>query len=407
MAGIRAGTAQHWFQPTTATSDHFHSCGPLAVSNVSTPANVMGFQHPRTGKAYAGLTTHTIPYSGTGYSEYLSTRLQETLDSGQLYIGSFWVSQSDFIRGFSVSQLGMHFSKRIPRSVAGVTTRLPWHPQIESDSTFIFNDTTNWVEVKDTFQARGYEQYITLGRFGLGPVIRNYFSSGSYYFIDDVGVYRYDPIVNDTICFGDSIQIDNEWVKSAGIYLDTLLGYPVRHSVEVISPRSGELDTTICMGDILWINGRSYSTTGIYTDTLMSTEGCDSLLTIRLSVLSNSSTTIDTALCFGDTIKVGTKVLRSSGIYHDTLVNHNGCDSVVTTTLSFLSTSGLVIDISVCNGDSIITGGTTKSSAGTFYDTLVNHLGCDSVVQTNLTILNHSFSPDRHVGLCGRFGVDG
>jgi plastocyanin len=43
-------------------------------------------------------------------------------------------------------------------------------------------------------------------------------------------------------------------------------------------------------------------------------------------------------------------------------------------------------NISICNGDSALIGGMYYSQAGLFIDSLINTIGCDSIVHTNLTI---------------------
>ena len=55
-------------------------------------------------------------------------------------------------------------------------------------------------------------------------------------------------------------------------------------------------------------------------------------------------------------------------------------------TITVLPTSSLVIDSTVC--DSMFFAGNTITTSGTYYDTIPNAVGCDSVVMLNLTIYN-------------------
>ena len=41
---------------------------------------------------------------------------------------------------------------------------------------------------------------------------------------------------------------------------------------------------TICAGDSIVVAGTTYNTTGIYTDTLVAANSCDSILTVDLTV---------------------------------------------------------------------------------------------------------------------------
>ena len=55
-------------------------------------------------------------------------------------------------------------------------------------------------------------------------------------------------------------------------------------------------------------------------------------------------------------------------------------------TITVLPTSSLVIDSTVC--DSMFFAGNNLTLSGTYYDTIPNAVGCDSVITLNLTIYN-------------------
>ena len=66
------------------------------------------------------------------------------------------------------------------------------------------------------------------------------------------------------------------------------------------------------------------------------------------------------------------------------------CEDSLTVTV--LPTSSLVLDRTVC--DSMFFGGTNLTLSGTYYDTIPNAVGCDSVVTLNLTIYNSAATND-------------
>ena len=68
------------------------------------------------------------------------------------------------------------------------------------------------------------------------------------------------------------------------------------------------------------------------------------------------------------------------------LTNAAGCDSIITLNLTILNTSGVDIQ-SHCDSYTWIDGNTYTSSNNTATVTLVNDAGCDSVVTLDLTIL--------------------
>jgi hypothetical protein len=73
-------------------------------------------------------------------------------------------------------------------------------------------------------------------------------------------------------------------------------------------------------------------------------------------------------------------------VYADTLSNINGCDSVVTTTLTVLPANMFSQNITLCAGDSVAVGNNVYNTAGTYNDTLADVNGCDSLITTVVTV---------------------
>lgn len=80
------------------------------------------------------------------------------------------------------------------------------------------------------------------------------------------------------------------------------------------------LTQVICQGD----NYLGYTTTGIYIDTLLGSNGCDSVRTLNLTVLPANSTYLTQTICQGNSYLGYT----TPGIYIDTFMNSVGCDSI-------------------------------------------------------------------------------
>ncbi|MBK6329527.1 MAG: BspA family leucine-rich repeat surface protein [Bacteroidetes bacterium] len=72
-----------------------------------------------------------------------------------------------------------------------------------------------------------------------------------------------------------------------------------------------------------------------------------------------------------------------TGFYYDSLVSNSGCDSLITLFLT-LNYSTFTFSDSACN--SYFFNGQTITNSGTYYDTLMNANGCDSLITLNLTI---------------------
>jgi gliding motility-associated-like protein len=101
--------------------------------------------------------------------------------------------------------------------------------------------------------------------------------------------------------------------------------------------------------------------------------------------------TINTSMnaCAGTSVVLQGSPQTQSGTYIDSLLTPLGCDSVIITQLQFLPAIPLTQqNITICSGGSFTYNGNTYNSAGAYLDTLNSMNGCDSVVLTNL-----QFSP--------------
>ena len=89
--------------------------------------------------------------------------------------------------------------------------------------------------------------------------------------------------------------------------------------------------------------------------------------------------------------------LNTSGVYFDTLQSlqpNNTCDSIIKLNLTLNCSSESLTSQSICKGDSLKFGAFTYSVTGTYYDTLVSALGCDSIAQLDLTVTDLNISID-------------
>ena len=149
-----------------------------------------------------------------------------------------------------------------------------------------------------------------------------------------------------------------------------------------------EIDTNIesCHSFYWSQTNQNYLISGIYEDTLLDNLGCDSIVTMNLTINnSNTATDVQTA-CDSYTWINGVTYTSSNNTATDTLTNTNGCDSIVTLNLT-INNSNTGTDVqTACESYTWIDGVTYTSSINTATDTLTNTNGCDSVVTLNLTI---------------------
>ncbi len=145
---------------------------------------------------------------------------------------------------------------------------------------------------------------------------------------------------DELICAGDSIRIGDSVYYDAGVYIDSLqtdIGCDsiVVLTLEVVEQYNEVFEFTICRGDTLVFNGDTITRAGIFIDTLMARGGCDSIIRLAVNEVLNVGMTIDTVLCFGDSLMVGDTVYKAPGMYRDTLFGEGTCDTVIATRLAF------------------------------------------------------------------------
>ncbi|MDX1684892.1 MAG: gliding motility-associated C-terminal domain-containing protein, partial [Saprospiraceae bacterium] len=154
----------------------------------------------------------------------------------------------------------------------------------------------------------------------------------------------------------------------------------------------GELKPLICKGDSITINGRQYyegRSTG--SDTLLGQGlgGCDSIVNIEVA-FHDPVFLLDSTLCEGEAITINGRVYdatRPSGT--EILVGQSwlGCDSVVNVNLSFDQHAQNNIDRTLCFGDALTVNGTIydeSNPSGVEVITGGAQNGCDSIISVDI-----------------------
>lgn len=165
----------------------------------------------------------------------------------------------------------------------------------------------------------------------------------------------------------------------------------------------GDLDYAVNVGGsggdlsrgIATLNGDAYLTgsfsgtadfdPGSGTLNLTSGGGSDAFV---LKLTCNTTATINPSSCESYTVPSGDETYTSSGTYMDTLASANGCDSLITINLTINSPTSGSETATACDEYTWSTDGSTYTTSGTYTSTLINSVGCDSIVTLNLTINN-------------------
>ncbi len=207
--------ANGWFQPHkypgynnvnfSCSTDFFYQCAD-SQSNVSVPANFIGFQSAHGGIGYAGGGLFTPFFAGNGEREYAETKLIQTLISGKKYNLSYFVSLSNK-SSYSITKFDAYFSNDSLLYTSTDRMKIPVTPQIQYNGRI--NDTLNWVQISGSYVAIGGENFLTLGNFHdvtLSDSLSNpYFAPYpfAYYYYDDI------TLIEDTITGIDELENSN------------------------------------------------------------------------------------------------------------------------------------------------------------------------------------------------------
>jgi hypothetical protein len=141
-----------------------------------------------------------------------------------------------------------------------------------------------------------------------------------------------------------------------------------------------------CSNEQYVFNGRRLSQSGVYTDTLSNVNGCDSVVTLSLTVYPYDTVPQAAFLCSGHTYDFNGMMLSAPGLYRDTLTGVHGCDSTLVLSLSLHYPSTYSYAAHICEGNTYSLNGQVLSAAGEYIDTITNAAGCDSVITLALAI---------------------
>jgi PKD repeat protein len=191
------------------------------------------------------------------------------------------------------------------------------------------------------------------------------------------------------ICEGTVFQVGNNIYNTSGIYIDSInfgnCDSIITTNLLVLNSYQDTLNYSICSGDNILINNTIYSQTGVYNNYLTTSQGCDSIIVLNLEVSSGDIYVNQAVICQGETYQIGNNNYLYPGLYSDTLLSANNCDSIISTYLSvtpyFYNTQQIVL----CENESYQVGNSTYSLAGIYIDTIPLLNTCDSIITTYLS----------------------
>jgi len=191
--------------------------------------------------------------------------------------------------------------------------------------------------------------------------------------------------ISETTCTSYLSPSGNHLWTNSGTYQDTILNRFGCDSILSINltinlPTSDTIDHVAC--DSFNLNGQLYFASGTYTQLLQNTLGCDSALILNLTINSPTDTVLQVSEC--ESFILNNQSYTTSGAYTQHLQNQFGCDSVIQLQLTILEATTSQMTISAC--DSFLLNSQVYLQGGMYSQSLTNAEGCDSLITLNLTI---------------------
>ena len=187
-----------------------------------------------------------------------------------------------------------------------------------------------------------------------------------------------------------SLSLTNQYGCDSVVTLYLTVNYPITRDIEVSACESYG-----------W-NGQTYTESGNYVRTFTATNGCDSVVTLHLTINQPQTEHIEVAAC--ESYNWNGTTYTASGNYQQTFTATNGCDSVVTLHLTINHPTTAEFAVSAC--DSYVWNGETYTESGIYTGTFTSVSGCDSVVTLHLTI-NHPQAELVEVSACNLYVWNG
>lgn len=243
---------------------------------------------------------------------------------------------------------------------------------------------------------------------------QNYDSTGTYSFItttldgcDSIAnLYlkinkKINSVIDVSAC--DNFLWNNNLYQNTGSYFfDTLssLGCDSTAQLNLTINRSTFSESIVSSCESYFWNDSNYYYSGKYEFYTINSIGCDSVAILDLKILPLNETFFDTSICLGQTIEWNGKIYENEGVYSNTEIGSNGCDSI-----SYLNLKTLVsttTNINKVSCDEFFWNDMLLFESGTYSHISGNGSECDSLYILNLTINKSSFSNDTIIS-CNEF----
>jgi|GEM_PF-955720 len=408
---------------TNGTPDYYHLQGQGIYSSL--PSNYFAVVNPFEGSAVMGLTGNITLFPT--FREYIATTFSSPLVVGQSYTLKYSITAgTPNVAGLYVDGWGASLSVGPILQTPGTSDFIPATSQ-SFNVPGVFN-SQQWQTFTFTFVANQAYDHFTFGNFfspdnqTVVPFGTQGNVGGAYIFIDGVSITPLAPqplavgVPNFNICPGDSAQVNAQVTGGLAPYSYTwrpniastfnpiqlnpsqttaytvkvtdCIGDTATTTFNVVVNAVSSIDVRSACNSFTWIDGITYSaSTNTPTFTLQSAAGCDSIVTLNLTVNNSTSGTDTRSACGTFTWINGVTYTASTNTPTFAISQQSGCDSILTLNLTINNEINTTDIQTKCSSYTWIDGRTYTSSTNTPTFTLPGPSGCDSIVKLNLTII--------------------
>nr|WP_299337642.1 T9SS type A sorting domain-containing protein [Allomuricauda sp.] len=203
------------------------------------------------------------------------------------------------------------------------------------------------------------------------------------------GVTMYDSAV---VCDSFTWGVNNQTYIATGVYSETYTNADGCDSIWVLDLTINHSDSihqvAIDCDSFFWQPLNQYLTTsGIYTASFLNVHGCDSILSIDLTINYSDSISQTAIDCDSFFWAPANQYLNSSGNYSAFFINRNGCDSIHYLDLVINNSSLLNTSAQICKGDTFFFGSQVLTVSGNYTEVFSDAFGCDSTVNLSLDVI--------------------
>ena len=274
------------------------------------------------------------------------------------------------------------------------------------------NQNWNWVSFILKFNNQDIRQwgtyYGTHNFWGRGIAVDNQNSPYIIGWAGDSGAYLVNP-GNGAYFYNGTPNMDRNYILKLGLCNNQKPTLVITNRNNLCSNDNGFITLSSYGGEgdsLKWYSsgcGQNYigydsvitipsptQTTTYYArwESSCDTSACDS---VTVNVLPIATTNLNPIICQGQSYQVGIHSYSTTGLYIDTLIAANGCDSIINTNLIVGQIKHITLNPNICQGEFYNVGIHNYNSTGVYKDTLSTYLGCDSIITTNLTVASIPF----------------